>query len=246
MIKPAVSAERASIGRTGVPFLGKVFRVFAALALLSLCISAGGKWVGRSLALAGHTEDTASYEIVIGSDVVSAPANLIRFEQQRRNGAADRLDLYLRWPQMDGYSAGASDDFNHASGSRKIIFLTFEPRLMAQPMSGRLEPVYRQLLGAGSPGPGGTTIHALDDRAGYLDEELAVAQGDGAEPFVARCLREQGDEIPLAPCERDIHVGSGLSVTYRFPRDLLAEWKTLDAAVRARVASMLEAGAAHG
>ncbi|TIT92636.1 MAG: hypothetical protein E5W55_17720, partial [Mesorhizobium sp.] len=39
-------------------FMKRVFYAFAALALLSVAISVGGKWLGRSIAMAGYTDDT--------------------------------------------------------------------------------------------------------------------------------------------------------------------------------------------
>ena len=106
----------------------RVFYVFAFLALASLAISLGGQWFGRSIAMAGHTDDPALREVVIGGERIAAPANMIRFERARHDGPAERLDLYLRWPALDGYSEAARDDFNHAGGSRRIIFMAFEPR----------------------------------------------------------------------------------------------------------------------
>ena len=44
----------------------------------------------------------------------------------------------------------------------------------------------------------------------------------------------------LAPCERDIQVGDDLSLTYRFPQELLADWQALDAAVTAKAARFLK------
>ena len=167
----------------------KVFYVFAALALLSLAISVGGKWFGRAIALAGHTDDPALREIVIGNNVVSAPANMIRFDRQRRDGVAERLDLYLRWPELDGYSDAARDDFNHARGARRIIFLSFEERMMSRDMSGRLEPIYASMLvRPGTAGPGGTVLYRFNDKSGYLNEVLAVAAQPDGGAFVARCL----------------------------------------------------------
>lgn len=225
-------------------FMTRVFCVFAMLALLSLGISVGGKWLGRSIALAGHTEDVTQYEIVIGRNMIVAPANTIRFDRQRHDGAAGRLDLYLRWPQLDGYSSEARDDFNHAKGERTIIFLSFEPRMMSRDMSGRLEPIYRSMLvSPGIQGPGNTHLYAFDEKSGYINESLVVAQGNRGDTFVARCLNGQSAETSLAPCERDIHIGDGLSLTYRFPSELLANWETLDAAVRAKAAFMLRTGA---
>lgn len=222
-------------------FVVKVFYVFAALALLSLGISVGGKWLGRSIALAGHTDDATLREVVIGNNVISAPSNMIRFDRQRTDGVASRLDLYLRWPQLDGYSDAARDDFNHANGSRNIIFLSFGERMMSRDMSGRLEPIYSTMLvQPGQPGPAGVELFMFNEKSGYLNEMLAVARRAEGEPFVARCLVGESAEESLAPCERDIHVGKDLSLTYRFPLALLEDWRTLDAAVRDKALSLLK------
>lgn len=221
-------------------FMLRVFYGFAALALLSLAISAGGKWFGKSIAMAGHTDDGTIHEVVIGNDVIAAPANMIRFERARRDGIAERLDLYLHWPDMRGYSAEARDDFNHAQGARRILFLTFEQRMMSRDMSGRFEPIYRSLIeGPGSAEPGGIRLYGFKANSGYLNEVLAVAPQAGALPFVARCLVGASAAESLAPCERDIHVGGNLSVTYRFPRDLLHDWRALDQQVIAKVRGLV-------
>jgi hypothetical protein len=229
--------------RGGSSFVMKVFYVFAALALLSLGISVGGKWLGRAIALAGHTDDTTLREVVIGNNVISAPANTIRFDRQRRDGVADRLDLYLRWPELDGYNDAARDDFNHTKRSRNIIFLSFEERMMSRDMSGRLEPIYASMLvRPGTAGPGGTTLFGFNEKSGYLNEVLAAAALPDGGAFVARCLVGESAAESLAPCERDIHVGDNLSLSYRFPSELLGDWAKLDAAIRAKAASMLRTG----
>lgn len=221
----------------------RVFYAFAALALLSVAISVGGKWLGRSIAMAGYTDDTTIRKVVIGNNLISVPANFIRFDQARRDGIASRLDLYLRYPEMDGYSTGARDDFNHTGIAKKIIFLSFEPRMMSRDMSGRFGPIYSALVTKpGTPGPVGTTMYGFSEKSGYLNEVLAVADRPGKEPFVARCLSGPSAEESLAPCERDIQVGDDLSLTYRFPKDLLGDWPALDAAIAAKVASILKPG----
>lgn len=215
-------------------FMMRVFYGFAALALLSLAISAGGKWFGKSIAMAGHTDDATIHEVVIGNDVIAAPANTIRFERARRDGIAERLDLYLHWPDMRGYSLEAQDDFNHANGTRRILFLTFEQKIMSRDMSGRFEPIYESLIeGPGTAALGGITLYDFKENSGYLNEVLAVAPSTDAAPFVARCLSGTSAEESLAPCERDVQVGGNLSLTYRFPRELLQGWRALDAAVLA-------------
>lgn len=219
----------------------KVFYAFAAMALLSVGISVAGKMFGRSIAMAGHTDDTTLREVVIGNDVIAVPANMIRFERARRDGIASRLDLYMRWPQLDGYSEAARDLFNHAGSARQIIFASFEERMMSRDMSGRLEPIYgRMIVRPGRTGPNGLTLYDFTEKSGYMNEILAVATRRGQPPFVARCLSGVTAEGSLAPCERDVHVGENLSLSYRFSTELLVSWETLDKAVMAKAAAILK------
>lgn len=242
-------ANSAAAGHDGVStidsrFMLRIFYVFAALALASVVMSVGGKLIGRSIAMVGHTEDSTVLEIVIGNNVLSVPANMIRFEKARRTGEAHRLDLYLKWPQMTGYTHADRDDFNHRDNLRNIIFVTVEERLMSRDMSGRLEPIYRRLLELpGGPGPAaGLRVYAFSAESGYLNESLVVGERAGQEAFVARCLTGAAASESLAGCERDIHVGDHLSLTYRFPETMLANWRALDAAVRAKALELLQTG----
>lgn len=239
-MREAAAAEEFEV--VDSTLMKRVFYVFAALALLSVAISLGGKWLGRSIAMAGYTDDTTVRQVVMGNNVISVPANFIRFDQARRDGNASRLDLYLRYPEMDGYSTAARGDFNHTT-TRKIIFLSFEPRMISRDMSGRFAPIYSALIvKPGTPGPGGTTLYGFAEKSGYLNEVLAVADRPGKDPFVARCLSGPTAEESLAPCERDIQVGDDLSLTYRFPRELLGNWQVLDAAIATKVAGILKTG----
>ncbi|MGX5846724.1 hypothetical protein ACWGTO_06545 [Mesorhizobium sp. PL10] len=239
-MKQAAAAEEFNV--VDSVLMKRVFYAFAALALLSLAISLGGKWFGRSIAMAGYTDDATVHRVVIGNNVIAVPANAIRFLQARRDGIASRLDLYLRYPQMEGYSEAARDDFNHTGTAKNIIFLSFEPQMMSRDMSGRFAPIYSALISQpGTPGPGGTMIYGFGEKSGYLNEVLAVAGRPGKDPFVARCLSGPTAEESLAPCERDILVGDSLSLTYRFPREFLGNWQALDAAIVAEATRVLKA-----
>lgn len=242
-MKQAATVHGTQLSVVDSKLMKRVFYVFSALAVLSIAISVGGKWFGRSIAMAGYTDDTTIHEIVIGNNVVAVPANVIRFDQARRDGIASRLDLYLRYPEMDGYSEAARDDFNHTGPSKDIIFLSFERQIMSRDMSGRFAPIYSSLIvQPGTPGPGGTTLYGFTEKSGYFNEVLAVGNRGGKDPFVARCLSGQSAAQSLAPCERDILLGDELSLTYRFPREFLGDWQALDAAIAAEAARMLRTG----
>lgn len=240
MTKPAATAA-TELKVVDSALMTKIFYGFAALALLSAAISLTGKWLGHSIAMAGYTDDTRPHEVIIGHNVIVAPANMIRFEQARRDGIASRLDLYMRYPQMDGYSLDTRDDFNGVGARKTILFLSFEPQTMSRDMSGRFQPIYSRLIEKpGTPGPGGTTIYQFSRSSGYLDEKLVVAERPGQAPFVARCLDGAAAHQSLAPCQRDVLLGDDLSLAYRFPDRLLAEWQALDQAVLAEAMRMLK------
>ncbi len=243
MSKSATETPEFTVVDSGV--MVKVFYALAVVALLSAGISAAGKWLGHSIAMGGYSDDTKVRGIIIGNNVLAVPANFIRFDKARRDGSTDRLDVYLRYPKMDGYSAAARDDFNNASGRRTILFLTFEEQAMSRDMSGRYAPIYSSLIARpGVPGPAGTMIYDFSEKSGYLNEKLVVAERPGQEPFVARCLAGPSADQSLAPCERDVLVGDRLSLTYRFPKEFLAQWPALDAAVLAFASRTLKTGTA--
>lgn len=236
-------SPEAPDGRVRSSLMARVFRIFVMLALLSAAISVGGKFAGRSIATGGHTEDASPREIVIGNDVLRTPANMIRFEDARRDGIAQRLDLYALWPRMDGYTHATREAFNHVDGQRAVIFISFEERIMSRDMSGRLEPIYRPLIEPeGRRGPGGLTVHRFSARSGYVDEVLVIGDAGDGPAFVARCLSGRAAADLLAPCERDIHVGQSLNLVYRFPAELAGSWRELDRAVRRLAADLLRSG----
>lgn len=235
------ATEGLSIRPIDARFVMRLFVVFLALAMLSLGVFAAGKFYGHAIALGGHTEDTTVREIVIGNNVLRIPANMIRLENQRRDGVQARVDLYLHWPDMTGFSREKENDFNNLNGTRNIVFVSFEERVMSRDMSGRVEPIYSAVtVKPGIQGPAGLTFFGFTENSGYLDELLATAPRAATTPSAARCLAGEAAARSLAPCERDIHVGDHLSLTYRFSREFLEDWRRLDAAVMALAGTMLQ------
>jgi hypothetical protein len=234
-MQSAASIKHDPAGRL---FPRKLRAALMGIALLCVCVSLAGKWIGGTVLLGGHSEDRTHREIVIGNNVLSVPSNAIRFEQARVDGVASRLDLYLHWPDLEGYTAERRDAFNNRGGNGRVLFLSIEEALMARDMSGRLEPIYRRVIEPqGRDLDGGLTAHAFTKESGFRDEELVI--GTGKTPFVARCLTAKAAADLLASCERDIRIGEELSLSYRFPRELLAQANEMDAAVRRRAQAFL-------
>lgn len=229
--------------RSGSNLERRVLRACVLLVALAVGLSLAGRRLGARLAGAGYTTSDTRHEIVIGNNVLAVPANAIRFAEARRDGDASRLDLYLHWPDLEGYSDAERDDFNNTSRRKAIVFVSLDRSVTAHDMSGRMPALYHYLIEAqGKEKPAGVTQYAFRADTGYRDEFLAVARKHGGSALVARCLSGKQGNQSLAACQRDIIVGDGLRLTYRFSRRLLPQWRALDRAVREKMATMLQTG----
>lgn len=219
---------------TGSLTLQRGLYCVAALALVSLLLAITGRFLGHTISLGGHTEEKSLQEIVIGNSVLELPANMIRFGKQRRNGVAQRVDIYLHWPDMEGYQPEFIQDFNGSGSEKRLLFATFEPRAISRDMSGRYGAIYSALTaGPGVKGPSGLSVQTFQPESGFINEELIVSPetaGNGA--FVARCLDAKTSKDNFASCQRDIFGGEDLQLTYRFPREMLKDWQQIEEQMR--------------
>ncbi|TCR82198.1 hypothetical protein [Rhizobium sp. BK376] len=236
---PAPAIEEAPLISNG--FVYRLTAVVALLAVLTVAISIGGRWLGQRISLGGHTDDTKVFTVTVGEDTLRLAANTIRFPSERSDGSTERVDLYLTWPQMQGYNEADRLSFNDVSQSSSLIFLQFTQSTMSRDMSGRLAPIYSHLI-EGDPfaGPHGLTAHRLRADAGYTNEVLLTAPRPGKPDYVVRCvLPSTPDKATSGDCQRDVHLGKDLTVLYRFSSALLGDWDHIDAAIQTFVESRL-------
>ncbi|MBX4924785.1 hypothetical protein [Rhizobium binae] len=229
-------------------FLLRTTAVISVLAILTVAISIGGRWFGRHISLAGNSDSPAEITLAIGRDTVKLPKNAIRFPSQRHEGAAERVDLYLAWPEMRGYGKDNHLRFDDVAQSSGLLFLQIAQSTMSRDMSGRLEPIYSHLIeGPGEAFRDGLTLHRLRADAGYGDEVLLTAAVKGGPDYVVRCiLPSTPDKATSGDCQRDIKVGKDLSVLYRFSSSHLDDWEHIDAAIRTFVEARLMNRSATG
>jgi hypothetical protein len=210
------------------------------MAALTAAITLGGNWIGPRLALGSHTDSLEEIRVRIGQDELRLPANTIRFGEQRHAGASERIDLYLTWPEMQGYSVGLKRRFDDTENSDRLIFLQLSQSTMSRDMSGRVEPIYSRLFDGDSlPGPYGLTAHHLKADSGYGGEVILTAPGATEKGYAVRCLMPESAgqtsksaaAATSASCQRDIRAGQDLTVLYRFSPTLLRDWKKIDAAI---------------
>lgn len=235
-LQNAQSEQKPPLVSSNFPALVMKLCIFMALSAVIIYSAAG--YYGSIIAKGGHSTSLTHHQILIGDDLVNAPENMIRFRSQRKSGSLNRLDLYLHWPTMSGYSNELADAFNSTNPATPILYVALEPRDMSSDMSGRVGSIYETFF-SGPPvdADNGLVRRAFSANSAYFSEDLYYEAGSPY-PFAARCIRES-DKVAGSFCIRDIHIGRDLMLTYRFHKSLLPEWMGLDNAVRKTFGSML-------
>lgn len=187
-------------------------------------------WYGRSAKAVGHTASTEIFDISIGQDRMTLAANTIRFETQRKSGTAERVDLYLTWPQLSGYSEETKSVFDDLTNTTKVVFLQISQSTMSKDMSGRFSAIYSHLVdGAPQSIKFGLKLYRFKPASGYGNEVLLTGKREGVDDYVVRCLMPEPSRPSTGgDCQRDVRLGRDLTVLYRFPVGLLSDWKALD------------------
>ena len=177
--------------------------------------------------------------LTIAGEALSIPANMIRFRSDRRGGDLDRVNLLLHWPTLAGFSEEYADDFKDTSTDAPLIYVTISKRETDLDSTGRLTSVYEQFFdGPVVPGPAGLVGRSMKADSPYAGEVVFFTPR-GVAPFAARCLATATREIP-STCIREVNIGHGLTMLYRFNRTRLENWSRLDAGVYALATGFLE------
>lgn len=213
-----------------LPRLMLIVVVVMSILIFSFALSA--YYFGTNAKKAGSTANLSIKQIIVGNDVLNIPSNVFRFEKQRQATTSKRIDLFYYWPGFQGYSAANHNLFyGPESSTENLIFSTIKNRDMQFDMSARLQPVYSSLMeGDQKPSVGGLIYQRLKPEAGYSGEELHY-QAESQQPYVVRCQRFEKGKI-LATCMRDMHIGKGLAISYRFSRSLLPHWRAIEATMQ--------------
>ena len=190
--------------------------------------------------LGGFSSDTSSANITIANTHLFVPKNMIRFKDQRKSHDLSKLDLFIQWPSMKGFTKEDTATFQNINGTSKLIFITLEVGEPLNPAQQKLDGLYRRYFSK-SPwsGPAGLIGNELNSSSGYLSEDVLYAKHSD-ELFLTRCLQEgKGTPNDLLPtCIYEFTFEDGINAYVRFHRSHLAEWQILDERVKRLLATM--------
>ena len=192
-----------------------------------------------AIALKGLNGKPKPVEIGIGEADLVIPANLIRFPTDRRGGYVTAVDLLLLWPDLEGYSDARSKEFRDTSPEAPLLYVTITEADTPLDSTTRLPTIYsRHFTGPPVSGPGHLIGRRMAADSPYRDE-MVYYQPRSETPFVVRCLAQATPEIP-ATCIREVAIGQGLTMIYRFNRAWLRDWSRIEAQLVALSASFFD------
>lgn len=233
------AAEHATPPAIRTGFLLIVLKCLIAMALIAAALFGLSRYYGDMVAKGGHSTDTRLHKVRIGSEMFAIPENMIRFGSHRQSTVSERIDLYLHWPTLEGYTEERAAAFDTLDAELPVIFVSLEPRQMSRDMSGRVQEIYEKFF-SGPPVDAGHGLvrRAFSSESAYFMEDLYY-EPDSPYPYAIRCIRES-DTIADPFCIRDIHIGKATSATYRFHSALLPDWLRIDQLLRKRISAMIE------
>ena len=204
-----------------------VILIFAGIAALAWTVNGAINRYHDRIALKGLNGKPKPIELSVGEERFEIPANLIRFPADRRGGLVTAADLLVLWPELDGYSDERAVEFRDASPSSPLVYVTLTEADVPVDAATRLASIYsRDFTGVPIPGPGHLVGRRMAEDSPYRGE-IVFYQPQVEVPYVVRCLAEETEEIP-ATCIREVSIGHGLIMRYRFNWRLLGDWRTMD------------------
>jgi hypothetical protein len=166
--------------------------------------------------------------VSVGGTLFNVPAAAIRVKIQRHSGPAEGIDLNFSFPSLEPPQPQkhvSADEVDEKAQPIDRIFLSIAAHHDTLAPDMRVRTIYpRYLEQTSTAGDDGLTARAFRDGSPYSGEDLLFAN---APAFNARCTR---DSTTPGMCLSERRI-DGADLTFRFPRDWLAQWRDVAGAM---------------
>src|SRR5258706_4703162 len=155
------------------------------------------------------------------------PANYLKYRSDRQGGSRKEIKLIAILPEMEGYSGWEDSAFRSNAVDSPAVEMLIHDDPVKLSEAQWLERIYRPYIvdQKGSPGPFGLTQFVFREDSGYRDEDLFVGNGENG-PVVLQCVRFS-QRVLNPSCHRELPIGHGVALSYRFKRAHLAQWQAI-------------------
>lgn len=161
--------------------------------------------------------------VSVGGTLFNVPARAFRVKVQKHSGPQERVDLAFTFPSLnppEGQRHVSAETIEQdAQPPSDRLFVSIVAHGNALPPEVRAQTIYPRYLEAPvAPPRDGMMSRAFREGSPYGGEDLFFAQ---APSLVARCSR---DGVTPGMCLSERRDGNA-DITFRFPRQWLAQWK---------------------
>ena len=152
------------------------------------------------------------------------------------NGGVEQVELAMAWPPSEQALILSTAGRSAPRDLRDAVFLTLKRRPNRVDTAQRLHVIYPYYFESGPADTDhGLKMYRFKANSPYAGQFLYVGTLDGAWTTM-RCDVTDSDLMP-AMCRRELHLWGDVTVTYRFHRSHLPNWRELDVAVQAFLAN---------
>ena len=185
----------------------------------------------------------------IATQPFSVPTNYTVFPKDRRGGERDEVWLYALWPTMAGDSPARRAAFVENAPDSGRIDILITPRTSPYEEEDRVELLYmpQTIDKRGVRTPYQLVKYEFAEQRssvptnGYDGTELFLGETADEKIMALICFKEL-ETLKSPECWREYELSPTLTVTYRYKRPYLPEWRTIDARVREFVEDLLVVG----
>jgi hypothetical protein len=180
---------------------------------------------------------TRPVHLKVGRIALRIPANYLPYASERSGGLRREVALYASLPSFRGYTDAAAAEFSGNAADSPMVHILITREEFDVGETARLKRIYLNEVAdrRGRAVPSGLVEYVFRDSSGYRGEDLFVgrnAHGD----VVMRCNRA-GASVPSPNCMREVQLGPGVLLSYRFKRSQLPQWRLIADGVQRLVAS---------
>ena len=171
----------------------------------------------------------------------AVPGNYLESRATRRGGDLDVLTLSAVLPDLRGYSAADAGLFVSNTADSPVVHLILRGDTNGLSAADRLTRIYLPYVAdpKGAPDQFGLTRYTFRYDTGYELNDL-YAGNSGAGPLLLLCERPAQD-LPSPNCLAiDRPVAAGVTLSYRFKRAQLSNWRQIDTGVDRLVAGFMK------
>ncbi|MFA6267818.1 MAG: hypothetical protein WC670_19135 [Pseudolabrys sp.] len=172
--------------------------------------------------------DAPSIPITIAGTVFNIEPAAIRIPSQRHAGSQNRIDIAYLWPSLMPPDPSIKVIDGKPVDPNERLFALVQLDDGALPLAARVRDIYPHYLAKASvAGPEGLVVHPFRNDTPYQGEDLVYEQAT-PERFMARCTRQGIGNTGICLLEKR---AGAADVTFRFPREWLADWKRVAAGI---------------